>query len=40
MLAVNDPGAATRMHRNAALLSRMMLDTVKGLAGRGRKAQA
>ena len=34
MLATTDSAAATRMYRNAALLSRMMADTVKGLAGR------
>jgi hypothetical protein len=34
MLATTDSAAATRMHRNAALVSRMMADTVKGLAGR------
>ncbi|HET7883287.1 MAG TPA: hypothetical protein VFL55_20545 [Acetobacteraceae bacterium] len=39
MVAVNDPGATTRMHRNAALLSRMMAETVKGLAGRLQKPE-
>ncbi len=34
MLAVNDPDAATRLHRSATALSRMMADTVKDLAGR------
>jgi hypothetical protein len=34
MLAVNDPDAASRMHRSAMALSRMMVDTVKDLAGR------
>jgi hypothetical protein len=32
MLAVNDPDAATRLHRSAAALSRMMADVVKDLA--------
>jgi hypothetical protein len=32
MLAVNDPDAASRMHRSAMALSRMMADTVKDLA--------
>jgi hypothetical protein len=34
MLAVNDPDAATRLHRSATALSRMMADTVKDLSGR------
>ena len=34
MLAVNDPDAATRLHRSAAALSRMMADRVKDLGGR------
>ena len=34
MLAVNDPDAASRMHRSAMALSRMMADTVKDLASR------
>lgn len=34
MLAVNDPDAATRLHRSAMALSRMMADTVNDLARR------
>jgi hypothetical protein len=34
MLAVNDPDAATRLHKNAMGLSRMMAETVTGLARR------
>jgi hypothetical protein len=34
MLAVNDPDAASRMHRSAMALSHMMADTVKDLASR------
>jgi hypothetical protein len=34
MLAVNDPDAASRMHRSAMGLSRMMAETVKDLASR------
>ena len=34
MLAVNDPDAASRMHRSAMSLSRMMAETVKDLASR------
>lgn len=35
MLATGDPSATSRMHKNAAMLSRMMAETVKDLACRG-----
>jgi hypothetical protein len=37
MLAVNDPDAATRLHRSAVALSRMMAVTVQDLATRQRQ---
>ena len=37
MLAVNDPDAATRLHRSAVALSRMMSVTVQDLATRRRQ---
>ncbi|HME20312.1 MAG TPA: hypothetical protein VKI44_02925 [Acetobacteraceae bacterium] len=37
MLAVNDPDAATRLHRSAVALSRMMADAVQDLASRRRQ---
>ena len=38
MRATDNADAASRMHRSAALLSRMMADTVKGLEARQARA--